>query len=160
MNPPTFAPDRVGHRRMQVWGGSTERLLHSVPQSGSDCVLGQQPARLPGASPLQAVGLQAAAGHDEMQVRVELQLASPGMHQAFAYRNMAGTDHSQHCVEVARCRCGRALLRPQVRGSPSGPRGCRLNTGPDMRAAPTRRADRSSLSCRIRPSCAAGRRSS
>lgn len=82
MDPPAVEPCRLGDLGVQARRGGAQRGVHAAAQGGGDGLVGEQVVGPAGLAPLAVVGSQAAAGHDEVEVRVVLELASAGVEYA------------------------------------------------------------------------------
>jgi len=72
MDPPAVEPCRLGDLGVQLRRGGAQRGVHAAAQGGGDGLVGEQVVGPAGLAPLAVVGAQAAAGHDEVDVRVVL----------------------------------------------------------------------------------------
>ncbi len=74
---PVRRPHPVRHLGVQGRRRRAQPVAEGLAEGCGDGTHGQEPVRLPAPLPAFAVGSQAAAGHDDVQVRVMLELPSP-----------------------------------------------------------------------------------
>jgi len=95
--PPGFAPDRVRNLGVEFGRLRPQRFFHGPAESRSERVVGQEPIGLTRFIPLFAVRAERSAGHDIMNMGMELQLPTPGVkdadHAKFASQMLGPCGH-------------------------------------------------------------------
>ena len=128
--PPGFAPDRVRNLGVEFGRLRPQRFFHGPAESRRERVVGQEPTGLTRFFPLFAVRAERSAGHDIMNMGMELQLPTPGVkdpdHAKFAPQMLGPRGHRLEGQSTV----GEEQIVEQLRpGGTDRSQGCRHRKG-------------------------------